>query len=223
MIDGTDPSDWRAWRRVRRRSLIEARRALAEADRRERNTMIDAALRQGFGPLAGHDVGFCWPFAAEPEPRFAVRRWRDAGSRVALPVVVAPRTPLEFRQWWPGAPMGEGVYGIPYPVDTPVLHPAAALVPVNGFDDNGFRLGYGGGYFDRTLAAMDPRPVTIALGYETARIPTIHPRSHDIPLDFFVSEAGIVVREPDGVRRVDPGEAASLVRTRLKEAVSRAV
>jgi 5,10-methenyltetrahydrofolate synthetase len=116
--------------------------------------------------------------------------------------------------------MAEGVYGIPYPLDTPVLSPAAALVPVNGFDEEGFRLGYGGGYFDRTLAALDPRPVTIGLGYEISRIPTIHPRPHDIPLDFFVSEVGILARDPGGVRRVEAEEATSLVRGRLEQLVS---
>lgn len=212
-----DVPQWKAWRRAQRRSLIEVRKALSEADRRERDTRIDHWLATGFGAAGGHDVGFCWPFAAEPEPRFAVRRWREAGSRAALPAVVAPRTPLQFRQWWPGAPMEAGVYDIPYPVDTALIHPAVVLVPVNGLDDGGFRLGYGGGYFDRTLAALDPRPITIGIGYETARIPTIHPRAHDIPLDFFVSEAGIRARTGDGVAFVEPDDANQRLERRLQD------
>lgn len=82
--------DWKAWRRSRRRELIARRQALDPADRRERSAAIDRWLELGFGAVAGHDVGLCWPFAAEPEPRFAVRRSRERGSRAALPVVLAP-------------------------------------------------------------------------------------------------------------------------------------
>jgi len=202
------PSDWKVWRRERRRERIAERKQLPDADRRGRNAAIDSWLEAGFAPLGGRRVGFCWPFAAEPEPRFAIRRWRAQGSRAALPVVVAPRTPLEFREWWPGAPMASGVYDIPYPVDTPTLELDAVLVPVNGFDEAGYRLGYGGGYFDRTLAALARRPVCIGLGYETARMATIHPQPHDIPFDFIVTEAGIHSRDDSRLRVVD-GEAAA--------------
>jgi len=204
--------DWKAWRREARRAQIEARRALAEDDRRDRNHAIDDWLREGFIALGGMSVGFCWPFAAEPEPRFAVRRWRAAGSRAALPVVVAPRTPLEFREWWPGAPMEPGVYDIPHPVGTEVVLPQAALVPVNGFCPEGYRLGYGGGYFDRTLAALETRPVCIGLGYEIARMKTIYPQPHDVPFDFFVTEAGIAARINGRLEAVDPAGADARVR-----------
>jgi len=208
-------NDWKAWRRERRRERIAARKALSDADRRERNKAIDAWLAAGFAPLAGYRIGFCWPFAAEPDPRFAIRRWREQGSRVALPVVVAPRTPLAFREWWPGAPMANGVYDIPYPVDTPQLELDAVLVPVNGFDEEGYRLGYGGGYFDRTLASLARYPVCIGLGYETARMETIHPKAHDIPFDFMVTEAGIRAREDGLLRHIDSTTAAERVAERL--------
>lgn len=209
--------DWRAWRRSERKRLIEARKALAEDDRRERNRAIDAALEQGFAALAGTTIGFCWPIAAEPEPRFAVRRWREQGSRAALPVVVAPRTPMEFREWWPGAPTEKGVYDIPYPVGTLSLTPQAALVPVNGFDAGACRLGYGGGFFDRTLASLAIKPVCLGLGYEIARLETIYPQPHDIPFDFIVTEAGIHVAGEDGLRTIDPAEADDRVRRLQQE------
>lgn len=209
--------DWRAWRRSERKRLIEARKALAEDDRRERNRAIDASLEQGFPALAGTTIGFCWPIAAEPEPRFAVRRWREQGSRAALPVVVAPRTAMEFREWWPGAPTEKGVYDIPYPVGTEVLQPQAALVPVNGFDAGAYRLGYGGGFFDRTLASLPTKPVCIGLGYEIARLETIYPQPHDIPFDFIVTEAGIHVSDGGELRMIDAAEADTRVRRLQQE------
>ena len=212
-----DEFDWVAWRREARRSLIDARRGLAETDRRARNAAIDAHLRDGFAALGGLSVGFCWPFGGEPEPRFAVRRWREAGSRAALPVVIAARSPLEFREWWPGVSMVPGVYGIPHPADTAAVLPAAAVVPVNGFDAAGYRLGYGGGYFDRTLAALPHRPVTVGLGYEIARIRTIHPRPHDVAFDFMVTEAGIGARTDRGLEAVAPAEADRRVRAIVAE------
>jgi 5-formyltetrahydrofolate cyclo-ligase len=211
----TEDFDWKGWRRLRRRELIAARQSLAPADRAARNTAIDALLEAGFGPVSGSTVGFCWPFAAEPEPRFAVRRWREAGSRACLPVVVAARHPLEFREWWPGAPMATGVYDIPYPNGTEILAPEVCLVPVNGFDAAGYRLGYGGGFFDRTLAAMPLRPLCIGLGYETARLATIHPQPHDIAFDFIVTEAGIHERRDSRLHAVAAADAAERVRQHL--------
>ncbi len=204
--------DWQAWRREERRRLIAAREGLDEGDRRARNRAIDELLSTGFGALAGSTIGFCWPISAEPEPRFAVRRWREQGSRAALPVVLAPRTPLEFREWWPGAPTEKGVYDIPYPVGTERLEPEAALVPVNGFDVGAYRLGYGGGFFDRTLAALTRKPVCLGLGYEIARLKTIHPQPHDIPFDFIVTEGGIHVSADGRLERIDPAAADARVR-----------
>ncbi|QKK03503.1 MAG: 5-formyltetrahydrofolate cyclo-ligase [Pseudomonadota bacterium] len=198
---------WDRWRRAQRPRLIAARKALQPDDRRDRDRNIDHWLATGFGPVSGRTVGFCWPFAAEPEPRFAIRRWRAGGSRAALPVVQAARRPLLFREWWPGVAMARGVYNIPYPIDTGPVTPEVMLVPVNGFDAGGYRLGYGGAYFDRTLVAMRARPICIGLGYETARLESIDPQPHDIPFDFIVTEAGIERREGGRLHPVTPSQA----------------
>lgn len=203
--------DWQAWRRDKRRELIAARRALTASERAARNTAIDGLLESGFTPVGGRAIGFCWPFAGEPEPRFAVRRWRRAGSRAALPCVVAPRTPIEFREWWPGVAMAAGVYGIPTPQNTTLLAPEVVLMPVNGFDARGYRLGYGGGYFDRTLAAMPCQPLKVGLGYELARLDSIMPQAHDIPLDAIVTEAGIEWRMDGHLQPIDASRAVDAV------------
>lgn len=108
--------------------------------------------------------------------------------------------------------MASGVYGIPYPVDSPEFAPTAALVPVVGFDAQGYRLGYGGGYFDRTLASLEEMPVTVGLGYELQRLSTIHPRPHDIPFDFVVTEVGVYARSEGSLQPLDPARIDDHVR-----------
>ena len=197
-------SDWaavRAWRKERRAELIARREAVPVAERRQWNAAITATLETAFPLLAGAVIGFCWPYRGEFDARFVLRRFRERGAQTALPVVIG-KGPLQFRRWWPGAPLKPGVYGIPVPDATEVLVPDAAIVPMNGFDGHGYRLGYGGGYFDRTLAASDPRPLTIGVAYELARLPTIYPRPHDIAMDFVVTEAGIYVDSAAGLARI---------------------
>ncbi len=215
--DAHDGFDWQAWRREVRRDRIDARTGLAASDRDARNARIDAWLGRGFAGLAGLTVAFCWPFRGEPDARFAIRRWRAAGSTACLPQVAGPRRALIFRQWWPGAPMATGVYGIPYPRDTPECTPQALAVPVVGFDPEGYRLGYGGGYFDRTLAAMETAPVTVGLGHAVARLGTIHPRAHDIPFDFMVTEVGIEARIGERLQSVRVEQADVRVRQLIAE------
>lgn len=186
--------DWneiKVWRKAQRAALIARREALDGETRKRWNERITERLEQCFPTLAGMVVGFCWPYKGEFDPRFAIRDWRGHGVIAALPEVVAKGSPLRFRKWWPGAPMAPGVYDIPVPIDTEVLLPDAALVPMNGFDEHGYRIGYGGGYFDRTLAALSPRPLAIGVSYELLRLETIFPQPHDIPMDFVVTEAAV--------------------------------
>jgi 5-formyltetrahydrofolate cyclo-ligase len=81
-----------------------------------------------------------------------------------------------FRAWWPGVAMTRRVFDLPVPADTAVVPPQAPLVPLVGFDEQGYRLGYGGGCFDRTLATQAVRPLVVGVGFEPARLPTIHPQ-----------------------------------------------
>jgi 5-formyltetrahydrofolate cyclo-ligase len=140
----------------------------------------------GFAVLAGY-----WPIRGEFDPRPYLRRVIAAGGAAALPVARRPAGPLEFRLWTPGAPMTAGLWDIPHPTDgTPVV-PSALLIPLVGFDGAGHRLGNGGGYYDRTLAALTPRPLAIGVGFELGRLASIAPQPHDQAMDAIVTEAGI--------------------------------
>ncbi|MFA7096895.1 MAG: 5-formyltetrahydrofolate cyclo-ligase [Gammaproteobacteria bacterium] len=113
--------------------------------------------------------------------------------------------------------MAPGVYEIPVPQGTSVVHPDAVIIPMNAFDEQGYRLGYGGGYFDRTLAALQPKPIAIGIGYEMFRVGTIHPCEHDIPMDFIVTEKGIHAMEEGRLRHIDAAACTERV-TRLSAA-----
>ena len=181
----------RAWRKARRAELIARRAALDAGIRKVATQRITRLLTDGLAVDARMIVGFCWPYKGELDARFAVRYWRRQGAAAALPEVAAAGLPLRFRRWWPGAPMKAAVMGIPVPDGTEVVIPDVAIVPMVGWDAKGYRLGYGGGYFDATLAALSPRPLAVGLSYEAARLETIFPMAHDIAMDFVVTEAAI--------------------------------
>jgi 5,10-methenyltetrahydrofolate synthetase len=178
-----------AWRKTQRANLLARRGAVAPEQRAQWGRAITRRLREGFPMLAGMTVGFCWPHAGEFDARFLIHELRLKGARAALPVVVRFREPLAWHAWWPGAPMKSGPLGIPVPDGTEVLVPDAVLIPPVGFTPHGERLGYGGGFFDRTLAALDPQPLKIAVAFEISRIETIHAEPHDVPMDFVITEA----------------------------------
>lgn len=211
--------DWneiKAWRKTQRGALIARREAAAPDMRRQWNERITALLEAGFPDLARRIVAFCWPYKGEFDARFALRHWRERGATAALPEVVEKGAPLRFRKWWPGAPTRPGVYGIPIPDGTEVIVPEVAIVPMNGFDEEGYRLGYGGAFFDRTLAALDPRPLAIGVSFEIARLATIYPQPHDIPMDFVVTEAGIHRGGGRSLVQLDPTACAAESRMMLE-------
>jgi 5-formyltetrahydrofolate cyclo-ligase len=188
------------WRREQRASLIARRQAIPQDQRRRLQPLILDLVEQHFPALPNALLGFYWPFRGEIGLHPLVRRLIERGARAALPVVVEKAQPLEFWAWRPGAPLRRGVWDIPVPTERQVVRPTALLVPLVGSDSEGYRLGYGGGYYDRTLAAMDPRPFTIGVGYELGRLETIHPQPHDIPMDAIVTEAGVARFGSDGRR-----------------------
>jgi 5-formyltetrahydrofolate cyclo-ligase len=190
-------AELKAWRKAERERLIALRQALPVAERQRCSVQIDAALRELLAERPGI-LGVYWPFRAEFDPRPLVDWAVASGRTVALPVVVDKKGPLEYRAWRPGEALVDGVWNIPVPEKRDIVTPALVLAPLVGFDDECYRLGYGGGYFDRTLAAVSPRPVAIGIGFEAQLLATIYPQSFDIPMDLIVTEAGIRERRAGG-------------------------
>jgi 5-formyltetrahydrofolate cyclo-ligase len=155
-----------------------------------------ASVRLPFEPRAGANVlsGF-FPFREEIDVLPLMGALAGEGWVCSLPVVTAPKQPLLFRKWYPGEPTVHGKWDIPVPSpDAPEVLPDAVLVPLLAFDKEGFRLGYGGGFYDLTLAKLRKmKTVTaIGVGFAGQEIPHIPREAHDQPLDFMLTEKGIV-------------------------------
>ncbi len=181
------PENLGQWRKVMRAELLARRTAVAEATRRDWDLAVSLILLRALPVREGLVLAFCWPHRGEYDARPLLHQLRERGVRCALPVVLRAAEPLIFRQWEPATPMSKGPLGIPFPTDSEQVHPDVALVPMVGFG-RGYRLGYGGGYFDRTLASSEPRPLSIGIAYEICQIDTIFPQPHDIPMDAIVTE-----------------------------------
>lgn len=180
-----------AWRRGERKRLLAARTGIAPQDHARWSAAIGQALRQVLDLQGPWVLGLCWPYQAEFDARHLAAWLRLRGLRTALPVVQGAGQPLQWRAWWPGVAMQAGVYGIPVPLNTPLLLPDVLLVPPVGLDAQGYRLGYGGGYFDRTLAALARKPLCIATAFEVSRIETIGPQAHDVRMDYVLTESAL--------------------------------
>jgi 5-formyltetrahydrofolate cyclo-ligase len=194
-----DTDSLKAWRKTQRERLISERLRVTPAVLDGWRAQIDRSLERSFPGLARCRLAFCWPIKGEYDARHLARTLRSRGALTALPVVVAPRTPLAFREWHPGVELASGPLDIPYPKDSAEVVPDAVLLPMNGWDSAGYRLGYGAGFFDRTLASLTKRPVVIGVTYEMAKLDTIHPQPWDIPVDFVVTERGVYRRDPEGL------------------------
>ena len=170
-----------------RRTLKERRRAIDHATRRAWDDRIGARVLAWWRANPGTALAVYWPLAGEPDLRPAYAELAEAGVRLALPVVVARDTALGFAEWIPGEPTVTDKLGVAVPAELRMVErPPALLVPCLGFDADGYRLGYGGGFYDRTLAAQ-PRPRTLGIAYafQRAEFPL---DAYDVPLDRVITE-----------------------------------
>lgn len=182
--------DWsavRPWRVEMRKALIGRRLALDGAARRAEGERAKRRLIESVELGRFATLGVYWPVRGEIDVRDLAVAHLQNGGRVALPVVVTKSAPVEFWSWRPDMPMARGIWSIPIPAEREALSPDALIVPLVGFDPQRFRLGYGGGYYDRTIAAAARRPYCVGLGYAAARLDSIFPQAHDIAMDLIVT------------------------------------
>lgn len=181
------------WRKAERVKLIAYRLAISAETRSRHGREITATLDERVGDPAGHIFGLYWPFRGEPDLRQWMETLIERGGACALPVVIEKGAPLVFRRWRPGCAMTRGVWNIPIPAEGPEVTPDIVISPVVGFDPGRYRLGYGGGFYDRTLAGMATKPRVFGVGYSGQALATIHPQPHDIPMDEIITEAGRII------------------------------
>ena len=203
-----------------RKKLVEERLNLP--DRLVRADLLQRVMRIWLVGRPDAVIGAYWPIKGEFDPLPALYRWQEdailnegaldrsgtapsdetqlasesiaarSPRKIGLPVVNKVHKTLTFHAWYPGCPMEEDAYGIPKPKDTEVIVPTLLFVPCVGYGPGGYRLGYGGGFYDRTLATLQPRPFTVGLGYSHGWLPDMEPEAHDIPLDALLNDNGVV-------------------------------
>src|SRR5688500_8517234 len=203
-----DATTLKAWRKTERARLIAARVALAPSVLDSWRRRMDVTLERSFPGLARCRLAFCWPIKGEYDARHLARTLRSRGALTALPVVVAPKSPLIFREWHPGIDLAKGALDIAYPVSSQEMTPDAVLLPRNGWDAQGYRLGHGARFSARSLASLPKTPLPIGVSYDIAKMPSIHAQAWDLPMDYVVTERGVYRRDPEGLAFLgdpDPG------------------
>jgi 5,10-methenyltetrahydrofolate synthetase len=192
-----DSAEIRIRRAAMRKSALAAREATPIEQRAVWEADIMGHLDTLIAQLAPRVLAFYWPYYAEADCREWVERWlgRDANRVAALPVAHEKDASLVFLRWQPGAEMTLDRHGIPCPASGGEITPDVALIPLNAFDARGYRLGYGGGYFDRTLDAM--QIIAVGVGFELSREDDVLPQAHDRPMHWLVTEAGVFRAAPD--------------------------
>jgi 5,10-methenyltetrahydrofolate synthetase len=174
------------------RRQLQAER-LSLIDRHQRSMQLQEVLRIWLLERREHTIGAYWPIKGEFDALPALYRWAeaDARRRIGLPVIDRETKQLRFHVWYPGCEMEEDAYGIPKPKGTEAFQPQLLLVPCVGYGPKGVRLGYGGGFYDRTLATLTPRPFTVGLAYSHGYVPWLVAEPHDVPLDAILTDEGL--------------------------------
>ena len=181
-----------------RRRLLEERLALP--DRQARSAALQQIMRIWLVGRTDTVIGAYWPIKGEFDPLPALHRWKEDGElleqplrrRIGLPVVDREHKTMTFHAWYPGCPMEEDAYGIPKPKDTELIVPTLLFAPCVGYGPGGYRLGYGGVFYDRMLASLEPKPFTVGLGFGPGFVDDLESEPHDVPLDAILNDYGVV-------------------------------
>ena len=193
-----DNSEQALEKKALRAALIEQRNNLP--DRHLREDLLQRVMRIWLVGRPDIVIGAYWPIKGEFDPLPALHRWKEDGElleqpeprRIGLPVVNKETHTMTFHAWYPGCPMEEDAYGIPKPKDTEIIIPTLIFAPCVGYGPGGFRLGYGGGFYDRMLASLTPKPFSVGLGFGMGFLADLEPEPHDVPLDAILNEHGAV-------------------------------
>lgn len=170
-----------------RRTLLASRQALAAEVRRQANAAISTRVLAWLNANPVQTLGVYWPIRGEPDLRALYETLAARGVELALPIVAARDAPLVFVRWQPGDAMIKDAFGVMVPQDTAaVLRPDVLLIPCVGFNADNIRLGYGGGFYDRTLAVL-PRPAAVGISYRCCRA-EFGADAHDVALDEVITE-----------------------------------
>lgn len=170
-----------------RRTLLAARNAIPLEQRRRADAVIGARMLEWCCAERIALLGVYWPIRSEPDLRPAYAELAASGVRLALPVVVSRGAPLQFAEWISGSPLAKDAMGMEVPAPPQhFVQPQALLIPCVGFNADRYRLGYGGGYYDRTLESA-PRPLTVGIAYASGQA-EFGAAPHDIPLDLIMTE-----------------------------------
>ncbi len=196
-MDNSDESK-AAQKKALRKALLEQRLNLP--DRLQRAELLQRVMRIWLVGRTDAVIGAYWPIKGEFDPLPALHRWKEDGElidqpqprRIGLPVVNREHKTMTFHAWYPGCPMEEDAYGIPKPKDTELIVPTLLFVPCVGYGPGGYRLGYGGGFYDRMLGSLSPKPFTVGLGFGTGFVDDLEPEPHDVPLDAILNDHGVV-------------------------------
>lgn len=168
------------------------RAAMPQASRAEAARAAALHFFEGVALSPGAIVACYWRIRDEMDCQPILVRLMDREQPVCLPVVLGDEQTLELRLWEQGAALYPSGFGTLAPAElAPVVEPDIILMPLLGFDSRGTRLGYGGGYYDRTLAAMNKAPMLVGLAFASQEIDAIPHEAHDVPLDAVVTEAGV--------------------------------
>lgn len=182
----------------------EAKKKLRLLGKETRARVIAQSGQEAAQGLAQHGLDFCSPapgsvisgfsaFGEELDPAPLMARLAEEGHTLALPVMVAKAQPLIFRAWKPGDPMKEAMWGIMEPRDeAPQVRPDVLLVPLLAFDERGYRVGYGGGFYDRTIAGLQAEKpiVTVGLALDELKVARVPTDQYDQPLDWVLTPSG---------------------------------
>ncbi|MBO7411032.1 MAG: 5-formyltetrahydrofolate cyclo-ligase [Ottowia sp.] len=180
-------------RTVLRQRLLRERAAMSSEERARRSAALQQKLLAWLAQRAETTLAAYWPIRGEFDPLPAVQQWLagDARRRAALPVSDKATHTMRFVRWQPGGAMAADDYGIPIPAAGEEMAPALLLVPCVGFGEGGARLGYGGGFYDRALAVLHPRPFALGLGFSIGFVAAFAALPHDQRLDAVLTDDGL--------------------------------